>query len=180
MFFIFQTIDAATGLGMGNGSSQLGGNGHQQGDQIFLIAMLGMLLQYQHPQDLAVMDDRHAQKGVIPLLTGFGKVTVAGVIGGVVEVDEFGTLRHQTHQPFIEIQAHITHGFWQQTITGHQHQLAGMVIDQIDRADIHRQRGLDPLDDDRQGLIQIAGCVHLLGDTTQDIEHMMGSALSGR
>ena len=58
-----------------------------------------MLLQHQHTKSLAVMNNRHTQKGVIALLPRLGKIAIAWVVWCVVQVHRLSPFGNKAHQP---------------------------------------------------------------------------------
>ena len=68
-------MQRAGGLGMGNHPGQLGRHGHQKGFFAFIKAPLTGLLNNQHTQQPAVVNNGSTQEGAITLLPGLFQIT---------------------------------------------------------------------------------------------------------
>ena len=93
---------------MGNNPGQLRAHGHKEGFFAFIELTAFFLLNDQHSNHAAVVDDRRAKERGIAFFAGFSKVTIARVIGGVFEVQRFFTGAHQTHKAFVGRHADFT------------------------------------------------------------------------
>lgn len=81
-----QTTDRTGGLGVGNNAGELRAHGHEEGFFAFVELTAFFLLDDQHADDAAVVNDRRAEERGVALLAGFGEVAIARVIRGVFEV----------------------------------------------------------------------------------------------
>ena len=80
---------------MGDCTRQLRGDGNEKGDGVFVKPLFGMVLYDQHPEHLAVMNDRHTQVSVIVLFAGLGEIPVTCMIGRIVQIERLGAFRDQ-------------------------------------------------------------------------------------
>ena len=94
---------------MGDGPRQLCRHGDQEGH--FVLGELAALPlpNHQYPQHTAVMDNGYAQETVIVLFAGFGDELITGMIGGVIQIQRFGSLGNQAYQALIKVKANVTY-----------------------------------------------------------------------
>ena len=74
-----QDIQFAAGLGIGDGTRQLRSQREQERHLVIDERAFRLLAHHQHPEHLAVLDDRHAQESPVLGLTGLGDAQVAGM-----------------------------------------------------------------------------------------------------
>ena len=160
---------------MGDNPGQLGAHGHQEGFFALVELATFLLLDDQDPDHPPVMDDRRPEEGGVALLAGLGEVAVAGVIGGVFQVQGFFPGAYQAHQAFVGSHADLADGTLVQAFGGHQHETVGFRVQQVDRADLAAHGLFDTQDDDPQRRLEILGGVNFLDDLAQRIEHGSGS-----
>ncbi|MCY1450607.1 hypothetical protein D9M71_674300 [compost metagenome] len=122
-----------------------------------------------------MVDDRRAEEGGVAFLAGLGEVAVAGVFGGVFQVERFFPGTDQADQALARRHAHLADGALVQTLGRHQYEAIGFHVQQVDRAHLGAHGLLHPLHDDAQRRLEILGGVHFLDDLAQRIEHGSGS-----
>src|SRR5690554_3436255 len=158
-----QAADGAGGFAVGDYTGQLGRNGNQKGFFTFVEAPGAFpLLNHQHAQHPAVVDNRYTQKGAEPLFTGFRKVTVARMRRGIFKVDGLFPGAHKTHKTLRIGQADLAYGFLVQALGGHQNIAVRRGVEQVYGADFRVHGFLHPRYNDIQRLVQVTGAVHLL------------------
>ncbi|MCY1173529.1 hypothetical protein D9M73_136910 [compost metagenome] len=154
---------------------QLGTHGDQEGFFAFVELAPLLLLDNQNTHHTTVVDDRGTKEGGITFLAGFSEVTVARVIGGVLQVQWLFAGTHQADQAFIGGHADFADRALVQTLGGHQDKAIGFGVEQIDRADLAVHGLFDAQHNDPQRRLEILGGVNFLDDLAQRIEHGSGS-----
>lgn len=91
-------------LGLGEDRRHLGGEGDEERLFAFIKLTQLALLDHQHAQQLAALNDRHAKEGAEAVLFDGGDIFEAGVFLRIGEVDGFRRAANQPHQAFIERQ----------------------------------------------------------------------------
>ena len=91
-------------LGLGEDRRHLGGEGDEERLFAFIKLTQLALLDHQHAQQLAALNDRHAKEGAEAVLFDGGDIFEAGVFLRIGEVDGFRQAANQPHQAFIERQ----------------------------------------------------------------------------
>ena len=170
-----QATNRTRGFGVGNNPGQLGAHGHQEGFFTFVELTALLLLNDQDPDHAPVVDDRRAQERGIALLSGFGKVAIARVIGGVFEVQRLFTGAHKADKAFVGRHADFADRALVQALGGHQDKAVCLWIKQIDRADLAAHGLFDAQHNNPQRRLEILGGVNFLDDLAQRIEHGSGS-----
>ena len=170
-----QAANRAGRFGVGDNPGQLRAHGHQEGFFAFVELATLFLLDDQHADNTAVVNDRCAKERGVALFTGFGKVAITRVIGRVLEVQGFFTRPHQAHQTFIGRHADLADGALVQALRGHQHKTVGLGVQQVNRADLAAHGFLDAQHNNPQRRLEILGGVNFLDDLAQRIEHGSGS-----
>eukprot|EP01136_Pigoraptor_vietnamica_P039767 Opistho-1_new@10917 len=170
-----QATDRTGGLGVGDNPGELRAHGHEEGFFAFIELAALFLLDNQHTDDTAVVDDWRPEERSVALFTGFGEVAVARVIRGVFEVQGFFTRADQTHQTFIGRHADLANRALVQALGGHQHKAVGLGVKQVDRADLAAHGLFDAQHNNPQRRLEILGGVNFLDDLAQRIEHGSGS-----
>ncbi len=160
---------------MGDNACELRAHGHEEGFFTFVELAAFFLLDDQHADNAAVVNDRRTEERGVTLFAGFGKVAVTRVIGRVFEVQGFFTRPHQAHQTFIGRHADLADGALVQALGGHQHQTVGLGVQQVNRADLAAHGFLDAQHNNPQRRLEILGGVNFLDDLAQRIEHGSGS-----
>ena len=158
--------DLARRLGMRNNPGQLCRQGHQKGFLAFIEATAVALLNHQHAQAPAMVYDRHAQEGVERVLADLRQVVEPRVLGCVFEVDRFGTLPDQTHQPFIDSQPRTPHRLDVEPFGGNEQIMRAGWIHQVDGTHLRAHRLLDPTHDNIQPTLEVGGGVYVLNNVT--------------
>jgi hypothetical protein len=92
--------------GQRDGGRKLRRQRHDEGHRIVGEAARIALAQRQHAEHLAVLDDRHAEKGAKQRFAAVIDVEVARMIVGVIEIDDVGALGHPADQAAVQRQAH--------------------------------------------------------------------------
>jgi len=170
-----QAADRARGFGVGNNARQLRTHGHEEGFFALIELAAFLLLDDQNPDHSSVVDDRCSQERGIALLTGFSKVAITRVIGGVFEVQRLFTGAHQADQAFVGRHADFADRALVQALGRHQDKTIGLWIKQIDRADLTAHGLFDAQHNNPQRRLEILGGVNFLDDLAQRIEHGSGS-----
>ena len=117
------------------------GGGLQGLDLLVAILPLGAILHREHADRVAAAQDRHADKGVIDLLAGFGTVGEGRVMLSIGELQRLGLLRDQADQSFARFQMGIVDGPGIEAFGGEQLERA-VAAAQIERAHLgHHVRG---------------------------------------
>ena len=91
-------------LGLGEDRRHLGGEGDEERLFAFIKLTQLALLDHQHAQQLAALNDRHAKEGAEAVLFDGRDIFEAGVFLRIGEVDGLRQAANQTHQAFIERQ----------------------------------------------------------------------------
>lgn len=160
---------------MGDNAGELRAHGHEEGFFTLIKLAAFLLLNDQHADDAAVVNDRRPEERRVALFTGLGEVTVARVIRGVFEVQGFFTRADQADQTFVGCHADFTDRALVQALGGHQHEAVGLWIKQVDRADLAAHGLFDAQHNNPQRRLEILGGVNFLDDLAQRIEHGSGS-----
>ena len=160
---------------MGDYACELRAHGHEEGFFTFVELAAFFLLNDQHADDTAVVNDRCTEERGVTLFAGFGKVAITRVIGRVFKVQGFFTRPHQAHQTFIGRHADLADRALVQALGGHQHKTVGLGVQQVNRADLAAHGFLDAQHNNPQRRLEILGGVNFLDDLAQRIEHGSGS-----
>ena len=92
------------------------------------------------------------------------------MVGRVIQVQGFLATDHLADQALTEIQANLPDNVRVIAVGSHHDILAGVIIDQIYRADIDRHRLLDARDNHFQCAGQVRGAVYFLDNPSQGVE----------
>ena len=156
---------------MGNDRRQLRGHGHQEGFLAFVKTAPFGLLNDQHAQHIALVNDGHTQEGVERLFAETFQQLEAGVALCVLEVDRFFPLGDEADQALTRRQAGLAHLQWVQAFRGAKDETPAGLIAHVDAADLGPHGIADPLDDDLQRIIEPLGGVHLLHNVAERLKH---------
>ena len=164
-------FDGAGGFGMGDNAGEL----RRKRDEKSLLALVEAaqvaVLDDEHAEHRAVVDDGDAEKSVEVLFAGLLEQAEVAVPRRVAQVDGFGVFRHQTHEALAEFEADPADSLLVQAFGRHQHVAMEILVEQINRADMGVQGIADPVDDDVQRGLQVLGRADFLDDAAQSFEH---------
>ena len=164
-------LHRAGNLGMSDNTGQLGGHGNQKGFITFIKATSIRLLDDQHPQYIALVDDRHTEECVVQLFTNTGKELEAGVVFGILQVDRLFTFGHQAHQPFTGGQAGHTDQVLVETFGGTKHVTTRGQVTHIDTAHLGAHGIAHTPHNDFEGIVQALCGIDLLDNMAQRLKH---------
>jgi hypothetical protein len=163
--------DGAGGLRMGDHARQLGGAGDEEGLLVFVEAALFDLLDHQHAEHAALVDDRYTEEGAVEFFADAGQEQEAGVGLGVVEIERFFAGGDLADQALVRRQADLADEAGVQAFVGHEHITAAVRISQVHGADFGAHDVAHPPHDDIERDLQVIGGVDFLHDTAQGVEH---------
>ena len=159
---------------MGNETGQLSRYRNQKGLFVLREPAVVALLYHQNTQQIALMHDGCAKKGIERLLAQALNQLKLGVRTGVVQIQRFFTGGNPTHQTFIETQPELTDLLRVQALGRAKDQfLCGFVV-QVNRADIRVHRGSDLSDDQPKRVFQGIRSVHVLNQAAKYLKHYRG------
>ena len=129
------------------------------------------LLYHQNTQQVALMHDGCAKKGIERFLAQALNQLKLGVRTGIVQIQRFLAGGNPTHQAFIEAQPELTDLLRVQALGRAKDQfLCGFVV-QVNRADIRVHRGSDLSDDQPECVFEGIRSVHVLNQAAQHLKH---------
>src|SRR5690606_10757822 len=166
------SLDSAAGLRCRDDTGELCGEGDEEGLLAFVKTALLEVLDDPHAENLAMVDDGHAQEGVELLLSGCRQIAIVGMGRRIVQIHRFGVAGHQADQAFTYPQADPTHGFLPQAFGGHQHVAVELRVEQVYRADLRIHGFPDPVYDDIECCLQILRRIHFLYNFSQSFQHV--------
>ncbi len=97
-----QLAQPAAGPGVGDNAGKLGGHGDQESHLLVVEALALLALHHHHAEELAVVDDGHAEEGVEVLLPGLGEEAEARMLIRVLEIDRLLAFGDQADQALVE------------------------------------------------------------------------------
>ncbi len=150
---------------------QLRGHRDQEGFFAFVEAAPLGLLNHQHAEHIALVNDGCAEEGVEGFLAQALQQLEAGMALGVLEVDRLLALGHQADQAFTRRQARRSHLQRVQTLGSAKHEAPAGFVAHVHAADLSAHGIAYALDDDLQRIIESFGCIHLLHDIAQGLQH---------
>ena len=158
-------------LGMGDDGSEL--CRYRNEERLFGVtkaAGIG-LLNHQHTQQVALVDNGRPHKSIEAFLTQPRHQLKAWVGHGVVEVQHFTPACHPADQTLINAQGKCAYFVLIQALSGPEHQTLTASVSQINRADLGLHRRSDLMDNQFEGLCQIIGVVDRLHYFAQHLDH---------
>jgi len=158
-------------LGVGDGASQLGCQGEQEGYFVIFKLTRLTLAHHQYTQNLPVLDNRNTEETMIGDLAGIGDKQVTRMAGGIIQVNRFSALTNQPDEAPVHWQSDLSHRLPAQSVGSAQHMVSHFVISEIDRADIGFYGKFNLPHDHLQRAIQIRCAVHLLDDSVKNFKH---------
>ncbi len=157
--------------GVGDETGELRRHRDQEGFLVLVETAALALLHHQHAEYLAVVDDRHPEKGLEDLLARILDVFVVRMRFGIFEVERLLAPRHVANQSLVQGQAHLPLELLVQALGGHEHIAIVLRIMDVHRTHLGAHRIAHAPHDDLQGLRQIARGDHLLHDAAQRFQH---------
>ncbi len=164
-------VERARHQRVGQHTGQLRRHSDQKGLVTFVEAAFFLLLNHQHPQHSALVDDGHAKEARKAFLPSLGKIPKLRMTRRILEIQRLLPLADQADQALAQTQRHDTHGLGTQTDGVHQHQTIALAVEQIDGTDIGAHRLADAAHHGGQRGIQATGAVDFLNDAAKGIEH---------
>ena len=168
-----QFLGCAAENGVIENAGQLSGNRDQKIHFFRMTQARGAILNRQHPQHPAILNQRHAQKSVITVFTDFAHRIKTRMAGGVGHIHRFLALGDQTNQTLFPVEPHPPHRLRIQSRRRHQHMRLIVFVGQINGAGRYVHCGANPVDRNRQRARQIRRGADILYDTAQGFEHAM-------
>ena len=165
---------------MGDNPRQLGGHGDQECLFALIEAAPVCLLHHQHPQHIALVDDRYTEEGVITLFADVGQELETGVVLGVLQVDRLLPLGHQPYQALSGGQAGDAYLLLVQPLSGAEYVAPGIGVTHIDAANLGAHGVAHPAHDNTQGIVEALGGVDLLDDMAEGLKHSPGAPPTSR
>lgn len=126
---------------------------------------------HQHPQSLAIIDQRDAEEGVVDRFPGFSERTTARMSRRIFQIDQFLAFADPPDEAFLLAQADLADQTGVQAIRRHQDILTAFLLEEVNGARIDREGLFDPTNNNGQSLVQIAGGLDFLDDASWGDQH---------